>query len=281
MTWNDTVVIVTGASAGIGASCARLLKRKVALLALTGFPDPEFQEADWRGTLITLMDFTTVETHARVVEETMRHFGPVDVLINSAGVSQYAWPSEVGVNISKRMFDVNVFAALALTRLVLPIMRRQDSGAIVNIGCVGGKVSPPWAVMYPATTWAQHCIDDSLRRELRGSGVSVTKVCPGIVATTFHGHVLAGQAPEFVRAIRRIVQPDDIARGVVRGIERRQRTVYISKHRLGICDSGHVRAGSHGSLPSCESRCGGPIADARVGEFVAASPRSDTVGGNQ
>ena len=61
------------------------------------------------------------------------------------------------------MFDINVFSALALTQLVIPVMRRQGTGVIVNIGSVGGKVSLPWAVMYCATKWALHCVDDSLR----------------------------------------------------------------------------------------------------------------------
>jgi len=229
MMWNNTVVIVTGASAGIGASCARLLKQKGALLSLTGLPDPEFQEAEWRDTLVTLGDLTSAETRARIVEQTMRRFGRVDVLINNAGVGQYGWPSEVDISISKQMFDLNVFAALALTQSVLPIMRRQNSGAIVNIGSVGGKVSLPWAVMYSATKWALHCVSDSLRRELRGSGISVTKVCPGIVDTNFRDHVLAGQPPNSVRAIRRIVHPDDVARGVVRGIEKKLPTVYVPR----------------------------------------------------
>src|SRR5205085_1400110 len=153
----------------------------------------------------------------------------IDVLINNAGVGQYGWPSEVDTEISKRMFDVNVFSALALTQLVIPLMRQRKSGVIVNIGSVGGKVSLPWAVMYCATKWALHCIDDSLRRELREDGISVVKVCPGIVDTKFRDHVLAGKAPDRVEAIRRVVSPDQVAAGVIRGIARKQRTVYVPK----------------------------------------------------
>ena len=66
----------------------------------------------------------------------------------------------------------------------------------------------PWAVMYCATKWALHCIDNSLRRELSGSGIRVMKVCPGIVDTKFRDHVLAGKAPGGVQDIRRVVSPD-------------------------------------------------------------------------
>jgi short-subunit dehydrogenase len=127
------------------------------------------------------------------------------------------------------MFDVNVFAALALTQLVLPHMRTRKFGAIVNLGSVGGKVSLPWAVMYCATKWALHCIDDSLRRELQATGVRVMKVCPGIVDTKFREHVLAGTAPGKVEDIRRVVSPDEVAQAIVRGLERGKRTIYVPK----------------------------------------------------
>jgi short-subunit dehydrogenase len=164
-----------------------------------------------------------------VVKRTIDRFGQIDVLINNAGVGQYGYPTEVDTDISKRMFDVNVFSALALTQLVVPHMRTRHSGTIVNMGSVGGKVSLPWAVMYCATKWALHCIDDSLHRELAGTGIRVTKVCPGIVDTKFRDHVLAGIAPKRVQDIGRTVSPDEVAIALIRGIERGRRTVFVPK----------------------------------------------------
>jgi len=229
VTWNDKVVIITGASEGIGASCARLLGEKGTRLSLTGLPAPNFQDGETSRTLITAGDITSPATRRRLVHNTLRRFGRIDVLINNAGVGQYGWPSEVDTEISKRIFDVNVFSALALTQLVIPTMRIQKSGVVVNMGSVGGKVSLPWAVMYCATKWAVHCIDDSLRRELKEAGITVMKVCPGIVDTKFREHVSAGKAPEAVEAIPRIVSPDKVAAGIIRGIERKQRTVYVPR----------------------------------------------------
>ena len=83
--------------------------------------------------------------------------------------------------------------------------------------------------MYCSSKWAMHCIDDSLRRELRGSGIHVVKVCPGIVATKFREHVLAGRAPGAVEEIRRVVTPDEVARAIVRGMERKKQTVYVPR----------------------------------------------------
>ena len=227
--WNGKVVLITGASDGIGASCAKLIGQRGARLALTGLPTEGFQNADSDSILVIPADITAEKTRTEVVNRTISRFGRIDVLINNAGVGQYGFPSEVDVEISKRMFDVNVFSALALTQLVVPHMRAKRSGVIVNIGSVGGKVSLPWAVMYCATKWALHCIDDSLHRELREEGIRLMKVCPGIVDTKFRDHVLAGSAPGPVGDIRRLVSPDDVARAIIKGVERQRRTVFVPK----------------------------------------------------
>jgi short-subunit dehydrogenase len=227
--WNEKVALITGASEGIGASCARLIGQRGARLALTALPSEDFRESESDSQLIIPGDITSEKTRTEVVERTMARFGRIDVLINNAGVGQYGYPTEVDTEISKRIFDINVFSALALTQLVVPHMRARKSGTIVNMGSVGGKVSLPWAVMYCATKWALHCVDDSLRRELSGTGIRVMKVCPGIVDTKFRDHVLAGTAPERVEAIRRVVSPEQVAAAVIRGVERGKREVYVPK----------------------------------------------------
>jgi short-subunit dehydrogenase len=225
--WPGRVVLITGASDGIGASCARLLAERGARLVLTAAPSDRFQSQESDDRCVIAGDITSAATRAEVVERAIARFGTVEVLINNVGVGQYGYPSEVDTEISKRMFDINVFAPLALTQIVIPHMRAKGSGTIVNIGSVGGKVSLPWAVMYCATKWALHCVDDSLHRELTGTGIRVMKVCPGIVDTKFRDHVLAGTAPGRVEDIRRVVSPDNVAHAVVRGVEKGKRTVFV------------------------------------------------------
>jgi short-subunit dehydrogenase len=224
--WNEKVVLITGASEGIGASCAQLIGQRGAQLSLTGL---DFKEQESASRIITPGDITSSALRAEVVARTIERFGRIDVLINNAGVGQYGYPTEVDTEISKRMFDINVFSALALTQLVVPHMKAKRSGTIVNLGSVGGKVSLPWAVMYCATKWALHCVDDSLHRELKGTGIRVMKVCPGIVDTRFRDHVLAGTAPNQVENIRRVVSPDQVANAIIRGVERGKRTVFVPK----------------------------------------------------
>jgi short-subunit dehydrogenase len=229
MDWSQGVVLITGASEGIGAACARLLESKGANLSLTALPAPGFQDDDTGRSLITTGDITSSEVRRRIVERTLARFGRIDILINNAGVGQYEYPSEADVEVAKRMFDINVFSALALTQSIIPGMRKQKAGVIVNIGSVAGRVSLPWAVMYCATKWATHCVSDSLRRELSPHGIRVVKVCPAIVNTRFRENVLAGKAPPRVKEIRRVVSPDQVAEAIVGAVEGSKRTVYVPK----------------------------------------------------
>lgn len=227
--WNGKVVLITGASEGIGRSLATLVGQRGAKLALTALPGPDFETRETDSRIVVAGDITLAGTRKEIVDRAIAKFGGIDVLINNAGVGQYGYPTEVDTEISKQIFDVNVFSALALTQLVVKHMRAAKSGTIVNIGSVGGKVSLPWAVMYCATKWALHCVDDSLHRELMGTGIRVMKVCPGIVDTKFREHVLAGAAPGPVEDIRRVVSADQVAIAVIRGVEKKKRTVFVPK----------------------------------------------------
>jgi short-subunit dehydrogenase len=234
MSFKDKVVMITGASEGIGAACARLFAQQGAKLSLNALPSPIFQESRRESELVVPGDITDAQVRSTFVDRTLDHYGRIDVLLLNAAVGQYGFPSTVDTEISKRMFDINVFSALALAQLVIPAMRSQRSGSIVNIGSVGGKVSLPWAVMYCATKWALHCVDDSLRRELAGTGIHVMKVCPGIVDTRFRDHVLAGRAPKRVENIKRVVTPDQVAAALASGLKRHRRTVYVPKIGLAF-----------------------------------------------
>jgi short-subunit dehydrogenase len=229
--FRNKVFLITGASMGIGASCARLFMNRGARVSLTALPGTDFTDRDSDDEIVAAGDITDGSFRQRIVERTLKHFGRIDVLVNNAAVGQYGYPTEVDLEISKRLFDINVFAPLALAQLVIPHMRSRGSGVIVNIGSVGGAVALPWAVMYCATKWSLHCIDDSLRRELTGTGVRVLKVCPGIVSTDFRDHVLAGKAPGRVESLKRVVTPDQVAAEIAKGLVKNKRTVYVP--RLG------------------------------------------------
>jgi short-subunit dehydrogenase len=181
------------------------------------------------GIVTTAGDLTDPLIRERAVERTLDRFGRIDVLINSAGVGLYGVPSEAPVQWLPRLFETNVTAPLALTQLVIPVMRQQGGGTIVIMGSVGAQVALPWASVYSASKAALHSLHDSLRRELRGGPVHVIKICPGIVDTRFRDHALAGEAPASVRDIRWVVSPEAVARRILHAIDRRQNTVYIPR----------------------------------------------------
>lgn len=227
MDFQRAAVVITGASEGIGAACSRALRREGANLVLSALVAPGNDLAESDGLVHCVGDITDENVRRRIVQLAEDRFSRIDILINNAAVGLYAPPSTAPADVTARLFEVNVFAPLALTQLVIPVMRRQRSGAIVNMGSVGGGVSLPWAVAYCASKFAIHAISDSQRRELARDGIHVMKVCPGIVDTRFRENVLAGKAPEEVESIRRVVSAEQVAAGILGGLRSRRRNVYV------------------------------------------------------
>jgi short-subunit dehydrogenase len=223
------VALVTGGSQGIGAACVREFLAAGWKVSVAALPGRILHGMDADGILTTGGDLTFPQMRERVVDRTLDRFGRIDALVNSAGVGLYGVPSEASLEWMPRLFETNVTAPLALAQLVIPVMLRQGSGTIVNLGSVGGQVSLPWAAAYSASKAALHSLHDSLRRELRGSPLHAVKVCPGIVDTGFREHALAGEAPDSVRSLRRVVTAEAVARRILRAIERRENTVFIPR----------------------------------------------------
>ncbi|HOQ44521.1 MAG TPA: SDR family NAD(P)-dependent oxidoreductase [Bryobacteraceae bacterium] len=229
MQLRDAVVVITGASEGIGAACAACFAEKGARLSLNALPGADFPPGLPDDTVFTWGDITRDEVRKLLVERTLERFGRIDILVNNAGVGLYAPPSETPLPLAERMFALNVFAPLALAQQVVPVMRRQGGGSVVNVASIGSKVSLPWATLYCASKYAIAAISDGLRRELKRSNIHVTTVYPGIVRTRFREHVLAGEAPERVSGIQRVISPEECARAIVRGVERKSRSVVVPK----------------------------------------------------
>ena len=119
------------------------------------------------------------------VETVEREHGAVGVLVNNAGYSQGGPVEQVPMQAVRRQFETNVFGLVELTQLVLPAMRAQHWGKIVNVGSMGGKLTLPGGGFYHATKHALEAISDALRFEVRGFGVDVTLVEPGLIVTEF------------------------------------------------------------------------------------------------
>lgn len=224
----DKSVIITGASEGIGAACARLLTERGARLVLTARSEPKLRQVAGPGAVVVPGDLTEPETRKRVVEAALNQYGRIDILINNAGVglAEAAWRAPL--DLVRRMMELNFFAALGMVQLVVPHMIGQRSGMIVNVSSIAGKVVFPWITPYCASKYALCALSDGLRMELKHWGVRVLTVCPGYVTTGFHEHVLAGEVPAAVRRARSFpISAEQCAQAIIRGIEKEKRTVVV------------------------------------------------------
>lgn len=220
------IVLITGASQGIGAACAREFRRRGAQLSLTARSEDKLKEIADAHALVTAGDLTGSAVRKRVVERTIERFGAIDILINNAGIGLYAPAWNAPLDEAHAMFELNFFAPLAMLQLVAPHMRKRGSGMIVNLGSIAGKVTLPWFTLYSATKFALGALTEGLRTELAEDGIRTMIVCPGYVRTDFQAHALAGSPPDRLLKQRRFaITAEQCAAAVARGVERNARTV--------------------------------------------------------
>lgn len=185
------VIIITGASAGIGEATARRLARGGAKVVITA-RRPDRLEALARAidpsgarVLAVAGDITSDTDRRKLVEAALAKFGRIDGLVNNAGYGTRG-PVEIApIDVIRKNYETNVFSLIALTQLVLPAMRERGSGCIVNIGSVAGRIARPLSSIYDSTKHALEALTDGLRGELKPFGVRVTLIRPGFILTEF------------------------------------------------------------------------------------------------
>lgn len=187
--FDDKSVIITGASEGIGAACARRFVAEGARVVLAARrPGPlETLAAELRGlgaeALVVPTDVADLGACARLVTESERAFGRIDVLVNNAGAHFRGPVAERTPDELATMIDVNARAPIVLSRLALPALR-SSRGAIVNVASIAGMTPLPDAATYSASKFALRAFSIALGEELRGTGVGVTLVSPGPILDT-------------------------------------------------------------------------------------------------
>jgi NAD(P)-dependent dehydrogenase (short-subunit alcohol dehydrogenase family) len=178
-------VLITGCSTGIGrATALRLACSGWTVYASARRPETiaDLEDAGCRTLALDVTDEQSMHDAVAAVEGTE---GAVGVLVNNAGYSQSGAIETVPIEAARRQFETNVFGVVRLTQLVLPRMREQAWGRIVNIGSMGGRLSFPGAGHYHATKHALEALSDALRFELRGFGIDVILLEPGLITTEF------------------------------------------------------------------------------------------------
>ena len=190
------VVLITGASAGMGREAAILLaKGGHRVYAGARRLDRMADLADHGVTPVEL-DVSKSDDNERVVNQVVEATGRIDVLINNAGFGLYGPVEEIPLDDARYQFEVNLFGVAHLTQLVMPHMRAQGSGRIVNISSVGGKVYSPFGSWYHATKHALEGWSDCLRLEAAPFNIQVVLVQPGLIRTDF-GDVAAEQLRKY------------------------------------------------------------------------------------
>ena len=179
------VVLVTGCSSGIGwATAERLARGRWTVYASARRLD-SIAGLEAAGCRLLQLDVTDESSMRAAVEEVERAEGAVDVLVNNAGYSQSGAVESVPLDVARRQFETNVFGLARLTQLVLPAMRAQGKGLIVNVGSMGGRLTFPGGGWYHATKHALEALSDALRFEVKGFGVDIVLIQPGLITTGF------------------------------------------------------------------------------------------------
>jgi short-subunit dehydrogenase len=220
------IALVTGASSGIGLVTAQALKRdgyRVFGTSRKQMPDT----AD--GITMLICDVTDDASVQAAVDEVLNRTGRIDLLVNNAGIGLLGGAEESSSAQAKTIFDVNVFGVLRVTNAVLPVMRRQRRGRIVNMSSVLGLIPAPYNALYSATKHAVEGYSESLDHEVRTQGIRVVLVEPGVTRTSFEENITRPDRPLAVydvvrtdaeKLMRKIVEtgdaPEIVARVVVK-----------------------------------------------------------------
>jgi short-subunit dehydrogenase len=187
----NKVIIITGASSGIGKATALRLAREGMSLTLAARRRDELEQVAARvraaggQALVAPMDVTDHAAIHAMVQSTLDQWGRVDVLVNNAGMGYSARVADLEPDRVREQISVNLIGVIECAQAVLPAMFKQSSGHIVNIASIAGLIATPRSSTYAATKFGVVGFSDALRRELRGAGVRVTTFCPGFVATGF------------------------------------------------------------------------------------------------
>ena len=206
------VALVTGASSGIGRAAARALVR--AGFAVVGTSRNAAKAEPLPGVTFLDLDVASDESVRSLVEEVIERFGRIDVLVNNAGVGAVGAGEESSINQAKEVFDINVFGLMRMTNAVLPHMRAQRRGRVVNVASMQGRVPGPFMAVYAATKHAVEGYSESVDHELREHGVRMLLVEPAYTNTSFEASSMAPDSPLPVYAAQREIARDVLATAV-------------------------------------------------------------------
>jgi short-subunit dehydrogenase len=233
MDLSGKVVAITGASMGIGEALAKIFADHGANVVLISRDVARVEAARARightdRTLAIACDVRHREEIDRAIDLTLHHFKRIDVWINNAGHGLLDSVAQVDMAALREMFETNFFGAIAGMQAVIPVMRQQGAGTIINISSVAGHIPLPFHAGYSATKFAMNAMGKASRIELKKDNIHVLTVCPGYVQTAFSKNVVLGNEQKRVRpeSVRGITA-ERVARATLQGYLKQKREVIV------------------------------------------------------
>jgi len=216
MRLTDAVVLITGASAGIGrVTAARFAARGARIVVHGRDPERTRQVADEVHGRAVLGDLAIAADRRRIAAEAVDAFGHVDVLVNNAGFGYLGPVSVMDVDVIRRLVEVNLLASIELTRSLLPRMMERNRGAVCFVTSIAGRTGVAGEAVYSATKAGLDAFADSLRGETARSGVDISVVVPGVVDTGF----FETRGSPYERTFPRPIPAEAVADAVVRAVQ--------------------------------------------------------------
>ena len=233
MELDGKVVVVTGASMGIGEAIAKVFAAEGASVVLLSRDTGRVEAARLRigcpeRTVALSCDVRNSEEIDRVLGLTLHHFKRVDIWINNAGHGLLDSVAQTDIQDCHELFETNFFGAMSAMQAVIPVMRQQGGGTIINISSVAGHIPLPFHASYSATKFALNAIGKAAGVELKKDGIHMLTVCPGYVRTAFSENAVRGNElkkvrPESVRGI----PAERVARATLQGYLKQKREVIV------------------------------------------------------
>ena len=251
----NKVVIITGASSGIGEATARQFGKEGAKIVLAARRVDKLESlaqeilalGSGAETLVVQADLSKLEDIQSLVKQTVDKFGRIDVLVNNAGFGRLDWLENLDpVKDIQAQFDVNVLGVIQTTRQVLPIMMKQRSGHIINMCSMAGLVATPTYTIYAACKHAVHGFSEALRREVKPWGIDVSMIYPGGVITEFASHAGIKRKTGYTTPRFMLLTAEQVAEAVVKLVRHPKRmwiipwlwsfTVWLNRNFNGLVD---------------------------------------------